>query len=357
MDLFSVVPALSTGFTALGFLLLILVLGVHYRGEWRRRHEAGFRNATAPVVDRYLAGSAGLEEAVAALKKDLPAALSLLLDRAVVLGHEKTPRLRALWGNLPYKEPMLAGLKENDRDIRSLNARSLGYLGDESTIPGLMDALDDEAPAVRLAAAHSLARLGYAGAVKPILLNPDFAGNMSGDRVVEVLVQFGDCAIDPLLAVLTGPQIPERTLAIAVQACGMLHAKQAVPMLVEALQHKTPEIRRKALDALASIGDPSAITPISRLAEDPDHGVRSSVMSSLGILHATGHIPLVVKALADPTWEIRLSAGRALYQMGSEGRKALGDAAIQQTDSHARRISRQVLQTHGHDLPTGTVPL
>ena len=356
MDLFFVVPALSAGFTVLAILLVLLILGVHAKGQSQRRLEARFRNAATPVVDRYLAGSSPLEEAVAALKTHLPAALALLLDRPETSHPGEKDRLRTLFRSLPGKEDQLAGLEDNDPDIRAQNAQLLGFTGDESTIPALAKVLDDGSPAVRLAAAHSLALLGHSRAVPSILQNPDFAGNMPAERVVEVLVQFGTGAIDPLLAALADAKIREQTLGMVVQSCGMLQAKPAVPHLLEILRHKNPEIRRIALEALASIGDPSAINPVSRLAEDPDPAVRGRVMATLGILKASDHIPLLVRTLDDPTWEIRLSAGRALYQMGDEGRKALEKTAAQTEDSRARGLSRQVLQTHGHVLPDGKDP-
>lgn len=353
MDLFFAVPALSIGFTTLGILLLILILGVHYRVECRRRQEAGFRNTTSPFVERYLAGSARLDEALAVLKTNPSAARAFLLDHPELSSPGKTERLQTLFRNLPCQEDLSVGLEDNDPDIRAQNAQQLGYLGDETAIPGLVRALDDEAAHVRMAAAHSLALLRHPGAVQAILRNPNFAGNMPDDRVVEVLFSFGNAAIDPLLSVLAAAPITERTLSIVVQACGLLQAKPAVPKLVETLRHANPQIRRKTMDALASIGDPSAIPHVAHLADDPDPVVRSRAMSSLGILRATAHIPLLVQALGDPAWEIRLSAGRALYQIGDEGRKALEKTAAQSPDSPARGISRQILQTHGHDLPAG----
>ena len=73
-------------------------------------------------------------------------------------------RLQAMFGSFPFKQQMLAGLKNRSWATRLQNAQLLGYLRDESTIPDLVEVLNDEALDVRLAAAQSLARLGYSDA-------------------------------------------------------------------------------------------------------------------------------------------------------------------------------------------------
>jgi HEAT repeat protein len=351
MELFTIVHAFAILFTILSALLVAVILGLHLWKDIRLGREAGFRHATEPMVKAFLAGSARHTEVVAALKKNPSTALHLLLDLSEAAGPKEIEPLRNLFRSFPCLPQMLAGLKHRHEATRLQNAQRLGYFRDESAIADLMKTLDDESPAVRLAAAQSLALLGCSDAAKPILLNPNFVGEMPQDRMVEVLVQFGSGAIEPLLAVLNNPQTPDRTLAIALKASGLLRASRAVPRLIEALQHKVADIRLNAVSALASIGDASVIDPISRHAQDTDTAVRSEVMASLGVLRATDHIPLLVRALHDPAWEVRLSAARALYQMGNIGREALEKVTGHQADPLARNISRQVLQEHGHDLP------
>jgi|GEM_PF-1688361 len=355
MELFSIVHALALLFTILSALLVAVILGVHLREDLRLRQVAAFRRIAEPLVKNYLAGNAPLTEATAELKKEPRLALSLLLELSEAAGPKELKPLRDLGQSMSYLASMRAGLQHGDEAVRLQNAHGLGYLRDESAIPDLMKALEDKSPKVRLTAAQSLALLGCPDAVKKILLNPEFSGEMPRERVVEVLVQFGAAAVKPVVEVLEDPQTSGKTLAIAVQTCGMLHAQPAVPRLVEILQHKSPQIRLNAVCALAAIGSPKAITPIARLAEDPDPDVKSDVMFSLGILEAADQIPLVVRALNDPTWGVRLSAAQALEQMGQAGRKALEAEAGRGEESPARNVSRQVLQEQGHDWSAGRI--
>lgn len=356
MELFHVVFDLAIVLTVLSALLIAVILGVHWREDIRIGREANFRSATVPVVENYLAGSARLEEAVAALKKNPSLAFQLLIERSETPGPGETERLRSLFKAFPFAKQAIAELRSPRWDIRLQNAQTLGYMRDESAIPELLKALEDEVPEVRLAAAQSLALLGCPDAVKPILLHLDIPGKIPPDRVVEVLITLGAPALEPLLGFLDHPQISEKALAMAVKACGMPGARQAVPRLLEALRHKTAEVRFNAVDALAVMGDSTAIDPITRLAEDPDAGVRNQVMRALGLLEASDHVPLLVRTMNDPAWEVRLSAARSLYQLGHAGKEALENAAGNPPDSFARSVSRQILQEHG-DLPATAMPL
>ena len=164
MDLFDIFLPLAVVFTVLSILLIVVILGLHGWEDLRICRETDFRKTAAPVVKNCLVGSARLEEAVAVLKKNPPAALQLLLEQSEALGPGETERLRALFRSFPFKRQMLAGLKNRSRDTRLQNAQLLGYLRDESAIPDLLEALNDEAPDVRLAAAQSLATLGHSDA-------------------------------------------------------------------------------------------------------------------------------------------------------------------------------------------------
>ena len=126
-----------------------------------------------------------------------------------------------------------------------------------------------------------------------------------------------------------------------------MQLEQAVPDLQKLLQHASLEVRITSLRALAAIGDPAAILPISRLAHDPEWEVRNSVMQALGRMGALEHIPLLLQGLSDPSWWGRFSSAKALHVMGQAGVDALMDATEHHADRYGREVSRQILQEHG----------
>lgn len=356
MFIYNLFPPLAVVFTVISALMICWIVGLHARKNNLVRREVQFRKKAAPLVKSYLAGQTPLEEVVALLKTNPPVALQKMIERAEKPTPAEWQPLKLLIKALPFGRQMVAGLGSRSRYTRIQSAQYLGYLRDESAIPALIKTLDDRVPAVRLAAAQSLARLGFCDAVKPILHALDLPEDLPHDRVVEVLVQFGACAVEPLLEIMNQPGIPDGALAMAIKASGMLKSTRAVPRMIETLHHNQLEVRINSLHALAAIGDPAAIPPLSRLAEDPVWEVRQAVMASLGALGAADRILLLVKGMADPVWEVRLAAARALHHLGEPGTKALAQAADSHPDPSVRNISRQIL--HEHDgLPPGTKEL
>ena len=347
MNLLTIVLYGSVVLSILSIFLVLIIIGVRLFADRHARRDAEFRHAAEPAVKRYLAGSTPVEKAVGRLKKDPANALNLLVEFSEDLEPGERERLHALFAAFPFAQQELAALKNRRWDIRHRAAEILGYLGDKSAIPGLLDALKDEILAVRLAAAQSLAYLGCADAVSPILLALDVPGEMPQRRVAEVLFDLGPPAIDPILAILNNMQTPDSELAIAVRVCGMLRADRALPRLVELLQHQSLEVRLNCVRALASIGDPASIPPISQLAKDPAWEVRNSVMHALGHMRSKEHVPLLVQALTDMAWWVRYSAAEALYQLGDAGIAALKNVVQHHVDLFAGDISRQILQEHG----------
>ena len=355
MNLLTVVLYAAVALTILSVFLVLIIIGVHLFADRHARRAAEFRKAAEPAVKDYLAGSAPMEKAVTELNKTPPNALNLLVELSEDLGPEGVDRLHTLFAAFPFEQRELAALKNRRWDIRHRAAEILGYLGAKSAIPALLGALNDEILAVRLAAAQSLANLGCADAVGPILLALDVPGEMPQRRVAEVLFDLGPPAIDPILAILNNPETPDTELAIAVRVCGMLRADRALPRLVELLQHQAMEVRLNCVRALASIGAPASIPPISQLAKDPAWEVRNSVMHALGHMRSKEHVPLLVQALTDMAWWVRYSAAEALYQLGDAGIEALKTVMRHHADLFAGDISRQILQEHGIHRPAQEV--
>jgi HEAT repeat protein len=337
---------LSALFTILSALLIIVILVLHFikrRGVLRRE---AFAAEATPIVKGYFAGKISLEVAVDFLKRDSSDSLGLLIRISEGANPEESPRLKALLAAFPFEQKEIAALKSKRVPVRLKNAQVLGYLRDPAAIPHLLNALDDEVFSVRLAAAQSLALLGDPDTVLPVLLALDLPGEVPQRRVAEVLFAFGQTAVEPMLKVLNSSDAPYSQLTIAVRVCGMLQVREAVPRLVELLQHDVMPVRLNCVRALNSIGDRSAISAISQLADDPDWEVRNAVMQAIGAIQASEYSSLLLSGLADSAWWVRYSAAQALYQLGAPGIQTLRDAAAHNLDRYARDISTQILQEH-----------
>jgi HEAT repeat protein len=72
-----------------------------------------------------------------------------------------------VWDLRP-RELFVSELKAHDPVLRFMSAEVLGSIGDSSTTPALIEALDDRNQRVRRAATEALAKVGGAAAVEPL---------------------------------------------------------------------------------------------------------------------------------------------------------------------------------------------
>jgi HEAT repeat protein len=346
MNLLTIVLYTAGILTVLSVLLLAFIIMLRILTDRRLRHDAEFRSRAKPLIRSFLSGEVTAEVTRAVLDKNPHAAIQVLLEEADVLGETGRHKLLPLLEALPVGQRMLDHLRSRSWERRLRAAEYLGYLGDDTSIPALMNALRDDAIAVRFAVATALARLGCQNAVEPILLALDSPGEVSQRRVAEVLQILGARACDPILAILQRPSANENSLGIAVRVAGKLRLHRAIDPLRHLLGHESVNVRLNAVRSLASIGDHSVSSEIATLGEDSSWEVRSSVMQALGRLNARDRIPLLLQGLTDPEWWVRFNAAEALHTMGDPGISALRNASEHHSDAFGRDISRQILQQH-----------
>jgi len=347
MNLLTIVTLTAEILTILSIVLLAVIIILRLLTEDRLRHEADFRRSTENLLLAFLAGEATEQATLSILQKDPSCALTILMERSDALPPGERSKLIPIFRELHYSHGELAALKGHRWESRLRAAERLGYLGDDTAIPPLMNALRDDAIAVRFAAAGSLARLGCHDAVEPILHALDLPGEVSQRRVTEVIAGMAQGAIGPLVTVLESSSGTAGTLSIACRAAGILKERKALPPLLLLLHHENAEVRLNAVRALSSIGDPSVIKALTALAEDSSWEVRSMVIRALGRLRATEETPLLLEALSDPEWWVRQNAAQSLLELGDRGVGELRHAAEHHVDAYGRDISRQILQQHG----------
>jgi HEAT repeat protein len=128
---------------------------------------------------------------------------------------------------------------------------------------------------------------------------------------------------------------------------------EAVPVLVEALQDNSGEVRAAAVRSLGRLGDPAIAEPLvesllahrvprgmaglallelgaavvpdlRRIAQHENPGVRSTAVTVLGLVGDSGDTDVMLEALGDPAPDVRAAAARALGRIGmSEAESAL----------------------------------
>ena len=349
MNLITIVFYTAGTLTVLSGILLLVIIGLRLMTDRNIRRDTEFRSRAEPLIRSFLAGDATVEVTAAVLGKSPRLAREILMEQADSLGEGGREKLAPLTGTFPFVGSELSNLRSRSWEKRLRATEALGYLGNDTALPGLMTALRDDVLSVRFAAAQSLARLGCQDAAEPILRALDVPGEVSQRRVVEVLMILGPRVTDPMIALLSHPTINETALAIAARVVGSLRIHRALQPLQGLLGHASPNVRLNAVRSIASIaphGDHSSISAIAAIAEDPSWEVRNAVMQALGKLGAADHVPLLLQGLSDQEWWVRYSAAEALHGLGETGIAELRNSAEHHVDAYGRDMSRQILQQH-----------
>jgi hypothetical protein len=135
--------------------------------------------------------------------------------------------------------------------------------------------------------------------------------------VDDVLFQ-GRLAIGPpqALAAALGERKDLARLSAAEELAGVRRAREAVPALIELLQHKDEQISDRAIGALVAIGDRRAVKPLTRLSRFEDTARMAKVLDAIGSLggqEARDYLEFISTGHEDA--DIRNLAAEALERM------------------------------------------
>jgi len=145
--------------------------------------------------------------------------------------------------------------------------------------------------------------------------------------------------------------------ASAAYSLGDMSCAEAVPLLLEALEDRSGEVRAAAVGSLGRLRDPSATEPLveclvtrqvprglggtallelgpvaipelSRIARHDDPHVRTIAITVLGLVGDFGDAAVAIEAMQDPSAEVRAAAARALGRIGAEDAESALLAAL-----------------------------
>jgi HEAT repeat protein len=183
------------------------------------------------------------------------------------------------------RDSLFADLGHSDEEVRRLAVERLSMLPVAESVPPLVDSLGDPSWRVRKAAVERLTALEDVSGPVRALVHALADGENPGRRnaALEALTRFGAAA---------------------------------VPVLVEASHDADVDVRKQAVDALASIGAPAAAQRLAELLGDADPNVRAATAEALGAIGTREAAPLLeARASADPEPLVRLSALRSLARL------------------------------------------
>lgn len=121
------------------------------------------------------------------------------------------------------------------------------------------------------------------------------------DLFVKTSSQIGEPAITPLLNLLNGPDIHDRTKRAVIKSLGIVGAVRAVDPLIKMLQDANLDspLRISAIEALGCIGDERAARLIIGCMEDKDADIRMAAVNALGGIGIREAVPALIRKLRD----------------------------------------------------------
>lgn len=186
--------------------------------------------------------------------------------------------------------------------VRGRAAEALGEVGgdDDAVVEELIrTAVDDEDEEVRASVVDALDGIGGDALERLIARMGDHGVETQGGPPV-------DAFVDAL-----GQEMPELRMA-AANAIGRAEVVEAVPALLARLDDDNRHVKYRAVRATGKVGDERAVGPLLSLTDDPDSRVRRAVATSLGEIGADRGLDGLLQLHADEYVGVRLAAIRAL---------------------------------------------
>ncbi len=163
-------------------------------------------------------------------------------------------------------EPLIAALKDTDRDVRLSAAVALGKIKDPRAVEPLIVALEDSDVNVRCSAIDALGELRDTRAVEPLIPALKDIELALSERAAIALGDIGDPrAVEPLLAALKDWTKEPDLRGSSAKALGDIKDPRAVEPLIVALGDKDKFVNEKAAEALGRIGSPAVKPLINKL--------------------------------------------------------------------------------------------
>ncbi len=305
-------------------ILGYLVVG-HRLGQRRDRRRALEGERADEIARRLGTGSVGEDEGVAAFDALMFDTLTRFLRRSSgQRGGPEGDRIAAALRRTRWHRQLQSHTRSWFWWRRFRAAQALTRLAAPADLRTVHQLLSDSIPAVRLAAASTLARLPSPGLADAILEQAAVGHSVVRNHLLEILAYSRTLVVPVLVRKLEQPTSPDRLRAL-LDLAGLLASAELLSYVVPHTDSSSPEVRVAAAGALRGFPHPGAAAALRRLLRDEEWPVRARAAASLGAIGANEAIDDLCQTLCDRVWWVRLRSAIALRLIGPRGIRALCD--------------------------------
>ncbi len=234
--------------------------------------------------------------------------------------------------------PLTTALEGQDKERRFWAIKILGQMHEESAHGEIRKFMSDPDSEIRMAAVQSLGSFQNPDSI-PLLIerfiDPSWVVRREACRAV---MRFGPQAVQPLLQALNSGEEDVRYWAL--RAIGDIRPAGIFQQLVKLLKDRSWNIRKTTAEILGTFGE-NALIELTNLATEADYEVRYWVLQALGRIGSNISLPLLFRALEDPSEAIRNAAQKALANYGP----AILDDLFALFKTDKRRLLESVVST------------
>jgi len=224
----------------------------------------------------------------------------------------------------PAIERIAAYLQDADPEVRREAVKAIVQIGTVRSLDPLTEALRDNDSEVQIRATDGIINFYLPGYVaRGLSATLRRVGNLvtgrwsdaANEDIIEPDTPVRRQIIEAIAKVADGGSSIEAR-ANAIRALGILRARDALPVLLEALRSKDSRLIFEALIALQKIRDRSAADRVAFLVRDLDERVQLAAIETAGLLGSKEAVPSLLRVLDSPrNKRVRRAAVLALAQI------------------------------------------
>jgi HEAT repeat protein len=235
---------------------------------------------------------------------------------------------------------------------RARALRILGELKVPSSVPTLLNALEDKDSDVRNVAARSLGRMKLQAAEEALVELLGKHDQSVSSRIAAICIEMGPRTAPLLIRALREGTPKARFWAARI--LGEIRDHRATRSLGDALSDKEPDVRSAAVWAMGMIADRASAPLVEPLLHDSVWYVRAHAAEAQGRIGDPTVVSSLGEALRDSSWWVRKNALDALVRIGEPSKPVLL-RTLHGDDRFARDCAVEALMTLGMPLPQSVV--